>query len=318
MPLAVVAIGGNALSRAGEEGTIGEQFQNARATATHLVELIHDGWELVLTHGNGPQVGNMLWRVELARQQVHPIDLGICDANSQGQIGYMLQQVLSNEFHRSQIDRHAITLVTQVEVNPDDPAFDNPQKPVGPFFSEADAQARMAEYGWCMREDAGRGWRRVVPSPKPQRIVELSAIRSMARGRYVPIAVGGGGIPVVSHADGTLHGVEAVIDKDLTASLLARQLRADALVICTAVDRIALDFRSPEPTWLDTIHTGELAEHMRAGQFPPGSMGPKVEALLEYMSDPAGSPLRRAVVTDHHNLVAALRGKAGTTVWLDP
>ncbi len=318
MPLAVIAIGGNALTRADQEGTIEEQFANARETCRRLAKLVRVGWEIVLTHGNGPQVGAILWRMELARQQVHPVDLGICDANSQGQIGYMLQQVLSHQFDLNDIDRAAITLVTQVEVDPHDPAFQNPTKGIGPFFSEAEAKARMAEFGWQMKEDAGRGWRRVVPSPRPMTIVELDAIRLMARSRYVPIAVGGGGIPVVRDANGVLEGVEAVIDKDLTSSLLARQLRADALVICTAVDRVALDFQSDAPRWLDEVTVTELRAHHADGQFPAGSMGPKVDALLEYMGDERGSPLRRAVITDFDHLIDSMSGRAGTRVVLDP
>ncbi|MEO1171507.1 MAG: carbamate kinase, partial [Myxococcota bacterium] len=208
MPLAVIAIGGNALTRVGEAGTIEEQFANARQTCEKLAKLVRAGWEIVLTHGNGPQVGAIMWRVELSRQRVHPVDLGICDANSQGQIGYMLQQVLSHQFALDDVDRAAITLVTQVEVDEDDPAFGQPTKGIGPFFDEAQAKERIAEYGWVMKEDAGRGWRRVVPSPKPKRIVELDAIRLMARSRYVPIAVGGGGIPVVRDSSGQLDGVE--------------------------------------------------------------------------------------------------------------
>ncbi|MEM6531806.1 MAG: carbamate kinase [Myxococcota bacterium] len=316
MPLAVIAIGGNALTRVGEAGTIEEQFANARQTCEKLAKLVHRGWEIVLTHGNGPQVGAIMWRVELARQTVHPVDLGICDANSQGQIGYMLQQVLSHQFALQEIDRSAITLVTQVEVDAADPAFENPTKGIGPFFTEAQARERMSEYGWVMKEDAGRGWRRMVPSPRPEYIVELDAIRLMARSRYVPIAVGGGGIPVVRDGNGQLDGIEAVIDKDLTSSLLARQLRADALVICTAVDRVALGFGSDEPDWLDTVSMEELAGHRARGEFPAGSMGPKVDAVLEYMADTTGSPLRRAVITDFDHLIDAMAGRAGTRVEL--
>ncbi|MEO0812925.1 MAG: carbamate kinase [Myxococcota bacterium] len=316
MPLAVIAIGGNALTRVGQAGTIEEQFANARETCRRLAKLVENGWEIVLTHGNGPQVGAIMWRVELARQRVHPVDLGICDANSQGQIGYMLQQVLSHQFQSRAIDRSAITLVTQVEVDPDDPAFENPTKGIGPFFSEDDAKARSDEYGWVMKEDAGRGWRRVVPSPKPKAIVELDAIRLMARSRYVPIAVGGGGIPVVRESDGTLEGIEAVIDKDLTSSLLARQLRADALVICTAVDRVATGFQSGSPNWLDQVSIEELRAYQRDGEFPAGSMGPKIDAVLQYMEDSKGSPLRRAVITDFDHLIDSMGGRAGTRVEL--
>ncbi|MEM6730127.1 MAG: carbamate kinase [Myxococcota bacterium] len=316
MPLAVIAIGGNALTRADQAGTIEEQFGNARETCRRLAKLVRAGWEIVLTHGNGPQVGNIMWRVELSRQRVHAIDLGICDANSQGQIGYMLQQVLTNQFHAAGMEREAITLVTQVEVDRNDPAFKDPTKGIGPFFSEHEAKERISEFGWVMKEDAGRGWRRVVPSPEPIHIVELGAIKAMARGRYVPIAVGGGGIPVVRESDGRLEGVEAVVDKDLTSSLLARELRADALVICTAVDRVALGFQSDSPRWLDEVSVSELAEHYHAGEFPPGSMGPKIDAVLQYMRDPNGSPLRRSVITNFDHLIDSMSGRAGTRVRL--
>jgi carbamate kinase len=315
MPLAVVAIGGNALSRAGSTGTIEEQFASARETARQLIKLVEGGWDIVLTHGNGPQVGSMLWRAELAKQQVHPIDLGICDANSQGQIGYMLQQVLSNAFYLADMRYRAITLVSQVEVDRNDPAFANPTKPIGPFFSAEHAEQQQRELGWVMREDAGRGWRRVVPSPEPRRIAELPAIQQIARGHYIPIAVGGGGIPVVRMNDGRVEGVEAVIDKDLTSSLLARELRADALVICTAVDRVAIGFQTDSPVWLDTLAAAKLRAHMNAGEFPHGSMGPKVEAVLRFVEDDTGSPLRRAIITDYEHLTRAMVGEAGTTVW---
>lgn len=318
MPLAVVAIGGNALTRADQEGTIEQQFANARETCRRLVKLVQQGWEIVLTHGNGPQVGAIMWRVELSRQRVHPVDLGICDANSQGQIGYMLQQVLSNQFGLAGIPRAAVTLVTQVEIDPNDPAFSEPTKGIGPFFDAEEARQRVAEYGWQMKEDAGRGYRRVVPSPKPLHIVELAAIREMARGPIVPIVVGGGGIPVVREADGRLEGIEAVIDKDLTSSLLARELGADALVICTAVDRVALDFNTDLPRWLDEVSVSELQVHREGGQFPAGSMGPKVDAVLEFMTTPHGSPLRRAVITDFDHLIDSMSGKAGTRVVCDP
>lgn len=314
MPLAVIAIGGNALKRADQMGTMQEQFANARETCSKLASVVKSGWEIVLTHGNGPQVGAIMWRVELARQRVHPVDLGICDANSQGQIGYMLQQVLSQQFAQASVDRSAITLVTQVQVDPTDPAFESPRKGIGPFFDRGAAEARIEEYGWVMKEDAGRGWRRVVPSPEPQRIVELDAIRLIARSKYVPIAVGGGGIPVVLGENGQLEGIEAVVDKDLTSSLLARELRADALVICTAVDRVGLGFATDSPVWLDTVGVDELDALHQRGEFPPGSMGPKVDAVLRFMRDAHGSPLRRAVITDSDHLIEAMNGCAGTQI----
>lgn len=314
MPLAVIAIGGNALTRAGQEGTVGEQFANARTTCRKLVRWVEEGWDLVITHGNGPQVGNMLWRVELAAQQVHPVDLGICDATTQGQIGYMLQQVLSNELAHRDVFRNVVTLVTQVEVDPEDPGFADPQKPIGPFFAEDDARQKQSAHGWIMREDSGRGWRRLVPSPEPRRIIELAPIRRVVQEGSIPIACGGGGIPVIRMEDNCLEGVEAVVDKDLTASLLARRLAADLLVICTAVPHVSRDFGTASEERLDRLTADETRELAEAGQFPPGSMGPKIRACLEFVSGGGVGTRRRAIVTDMYNLNDALMGKAGTVI----
>jgi carbamate kinase len=314
MPLAVIAIGGNALSRADAEGTVGEQFANARATCRQFVSWVEEGWDLVITHGNGPQVGNMLWRVELAAQQVHPVDLGICDANSQGQIGYMLQQVLWNELAKRKVFRGVVTLVTQVEVDPDDPGFTNPTKPIGRFFSEKEADEKRAERGWKMREDSGRGWRRLVPSPAPLRILEIDSIRHVVKAGAIPIAAGGGGIPVVRLPDNTFDGVEAVVDKDLTASLMARRLAADVLVICTAVPHVSLDFGTERERPLPRVDAADLARHLEEGQFPAGSMGPKVRACLDFVRGGGVGTRRRAIITDMDSLQGALAGNAGTVI----
>jgi len=316
MPLAVIAIGGNALSRADAEGTVGEQFANARLTCRKLVTWVEEGWDLVLTHGNGPQVGNMLWRAELAAQQVHPVDLGICDANSQGQIGYMLQQVLSNELAARNMHRDVVTLVTQVEVDADDPAFQDPQKPIGPYFTTADAEVKRRENGWVMREESGRGWRRLVPSPRPHRIIELQSAWRVVRDGSIPITCGGGGIPVVRDPRhlGQVEGVEAVIDKDLTASLLARRIGADLLVICTAVPHVMLDFGTARERPLHRATVDEMREHVDAGQFPPGSMGPKVTACVEFVDGGGVGDLRRALITDMHTLIDAMAGRGGTLI----
>lgn len=314
MPLGIIAIGGNALARAGEQGTIEQQFENARNTCRKLVHLVEEGWDLVMTHGNGPQVGNMLWRVELAAQKVHPVDLGICDANSQGQIGYMLQQVLSNQLRAENIERAVVTLVTQVEVDPDDPAFEHPTKPIGPFFSADEARDKEARLGWLMREDSGRGWRRLVPSPQPKRIIEIGVIRQCVRAGNIPIAVGGGGIPVVRRSDGGFDGVEAVVDKDLSAGLLARRLAADVLIICTAVPHISLNFGSEQEQPIHGVSVATLRDYLDAGQFPPGSMRPKVQACIDFVSGGGVGTRRCAVITDMDNLRDALAGKAGTIV----
>lgn len=314
MPLAVIAIGGNALTRAGEEGTVGEQFANARETCRKLVLWVEEGWDLVLTHGNGPQVGNMLWRVELAAQQVHPVDLGICDANSQGQIGYMLQQVLWNELATRGIYKSVVTLVTQVQVDADDPGFADPRKPIGPFFTEDEATEKRRTHGWIMSEDSGRGWRRLVPSPKPMRILEINTIRDVVRSGSIPIACGGGGIPVVKGEDGLFDGVEAVVDKDLTASLLARRLAADVLVICTAVPHVSTDFGTERERPLRRVTVDEARRLDEEGQFPAGSMGPKMRACIEFVAGGGVGSRRRAVITDRHTLRDAMSGRAGTVI----
>lgn len=314
MPLAVIAIGGNALSRVDDEGTVGEQFANARATCRQFVSWVEEGWDLVITHGNGPQVGNMLWRVELAAQQVHPVDLGICDANSQGQIGYMLQQVLWNELAKRKIFRGVVTLVTQVEVDPEDPGFRNPTKPIGRFFSEEEAKEKQAELGWIMREDSGRGWRRLVPSPAPLRILEIDSIRHVVKAGAIPIAAGGGGIPVIRRPDNTFDGVEAVVDKDLSASLMARRLAADVLLICTAVPQVSLDFGTERERPLRAVTADDMAKHLDDGQFPAGSMGPKIRAALDFVRGGGVGTRRRAIITDMNSLQESLSGKAGTVI----
>lgn len=314
MPLAVIAIGGNALNRAKDSGTIDQQFTHTRIVCKKLVTLVEEGWDIVITHGNGPQVGNMLWRVELAAQKVHPVDLGICDANSQGQIGYMLQQVLGNQLRINNTERDVVTLVTQVEVDADDPGFQDPQKPIGPFFSEEAAKEKQSKHGWLMREDSGRGWRRLVPSPKPQRIVELDLIRRSVRAGAIPIAVGGGGIPVIRRMDGGYDGVEAVIDKDHSASLLARRLAADFLVILTAVPHVSTKFGTDDESPLHEINAAELREHLDAGEFPPGSMAPKVAASINFVSGGGVATRRRAIITDLDHLIDGLAGRAGTVV----
>ncbi|MGI9628106.1 MAG: carbamate kinase [Longimicrobiales bacterium] len=316
MPQAVIAIGGNALTRAEEEGTIEQQFTNARIVCKKFVGLLEEGWDLVLTHGNGPQVGNMLWRAELAAQQIHPVDLGICDANSQGQIGYMLQQVFSNQLRASNVERTVVTLVSQIEVDATDPSFSAPSKPIGPFFTPEEAKEKQAT-GWVMAEDAGRGWRRLVPSPTPRGILEIDVVRHCVRAGFIPIALGGGGIPVVRRADGGFDGVEAVVDKDLSASLLARRLAADVLVICTAVPHVSVNFGKPGETKLGRVTAAELTGLLNSGEFPAGSMGPKVKACIDFVRGGGVGTTRRAVVTDMEHLEAALQGAAGTVVTME-
>lgn len=309
MNLAVVAVGGNALTQSNQVGTIPEQFANAASTCSHLAKLIANGVKMVVTHGNGPQVGNVLRRVELSRDQVYPLPLDVCDADTQGGIGYMLQQVLGNELRRLSQPHTVVTLVTQVLVDANDPGFANPTKPIGTFYKHDDAMLRIKELGWQMKEDAGRGYRRVVASPKPLEVIELEAVRRCLEAGLVPIAVGGGGIPVVRQGH-ELHGIEAVVDKDRASALLASALGADLLVISTGVPEVQVHFGKPDKRDLHEVSAAELLAHYEAGEFPAGSMGPKVEAALDFLSKGG----KRVIITDPDHLEAALQNEAGTHV----
>jgi carbamate kinase len=309
MPLAVVAIGGNSLVQSHQVGNIAEQFDNAALTCERMADLVEKGWDLVISHGNGPQVGNVVLRVELAADKVYPLPLDICDADTAGGMGYMLQQVLGNSLRRRNIKRTVVTFVTQVRVAADDPAFDNPTKPIGPFFAKEIADKRIAENGWSMIEDSGRGWRRVVPSPLPEAIVELEAIRRCVGGDMVPIAVGGGGVPVYEKDD-QLFGIEAVIDKDRASALLANELGAELLLISTGVDNVSIGFNTPNQRALGDATRDELRGHLDAGEFPPGSMGPKVEAALQFL-DNGG---KEVIITSPGKLADAVAGKGGTHI----
>jgi carbamate kinase len=308
--LIVLAIGGNSLIRDEHHRTVPDQWLLARDTCHHIADIVAAGYRVVVTHGNGPQVGFIVRRSELARHELHPVPLDSCDADTQGAIGYMIQQSLENEFTRRRMKKMAVAVVTQVEVDAASPAFQHPSKPIGAFMDEATARARAAQERWSIREDAGRGWRRVVPSPEPRLIVELAAIRTLVDAGFVVTAVGGGGIPVVRDANGELHGVEAVIDKDLASALLAVNLGADQFVISTAVDRIYLNFNTPLARPLDRMTAAEAADYLAEGQFGEGSMAPKVRAILNYLE--AGG--RRAVVTRPELLPQAVEGQAGTII----
>lgn len=308
--LAVVAVGGNALIPDPAHPDVPSQFKAAEHSMRGVVAMIEDGWTVVLTHGNGPQVGFALRRSQIGPGEVPLLPMDYADADTQGVIGYMFQKAMDNEFRRHGVSRTAVTLVTQVVVAEDDPAMSDPRKPIGAFMSAEEARAVASRDGWAVAEDAGRGWRRVVPSPRPREIVELDAIRALVDEGQTVVACGGGGIPVVRALDGTLHGVWAVIDKDLTASLLARELKADLLLIPTVVDRVALGYGTPRQRWLDRIGVEELAVHLDAGEFAAGSMEPKVRAIVEYLRD-GGT---RAIVTDVGHMTEALAGRAGTTV----
>jgi carbamate kinase len=311
---AVVAIGGNSLIKDKQHQSVRDQYIAAGETCWHVAAMIKDGWDVAIGHGNGPQVGFILRRSELAAHELHEVPLDVCGADSQGAIGYALAQNLENDFHRLDVDRHAVAVVTQVEVSRDDPAFQAPSKPIGSFMEEAEAVRRRDEEGWSVKEDAGRGWRRVVPSPEPIRIVEVDAIRSLIENRFVVISVGGGGIPVVADENGELTGIAAVIDKDHACSLLANEIEAELLLITTAVEKVALDFGQPTQRWLDRMTLSEAKEYLAEGtHFLPGSMAPKMEAVVSFLERGGGT----AIVTDPENVERALAGETGTHIVAD-
>jgi len=307
--LAAVAIGGNSLIADPKHPEVVNQWQAVRQTAEHIADMVADGWSVIITHGNGPQVGYILRRSELAAAHVHTVPLDLIVADTQGSIGYMIQQSLDNALRRRGINRTVLTVITQVRVDPDDPAFQNPNKPIGGFMIEAEARRYEAE-GWAVMEDAGRGWRRVVASPKPLAIQEINAIRALIMSDYIVIAVGGGGIPVVRDDTGELRGTFAVIDKDRASSLIAQMLRADLFVISTGVEKVALHFNQPDQRALDQMTLSEARAYIAEGHFAPGSMLPKIEAAVEFVQ--MGGPM--AIITDPPNLARALRGETGTRI----
>lgn len=306
----MVAVGGNSLIVDAMHQSVSDQFEAVAATIGGVVDLIADGWTVAITHGNGPQVGFTLRRSELAMSELPAVPLDYADANSQGTIGYMFQRALGNVFRRRGIDRNVLTVVTQVLVDGSDPAMARPTKPIGAFMSEEAAREVAERDGWTVREDAGRGWRRVVSSPEPLAIVEIEPIKTLIADANVVVCCGGGGIPVARDAEGNLRGVRAVIDKDLTAALLARELSAELFIISTGVDRVALGYGTPHQRWLDQVTAPELDAHHAAGEFAEGSMEPKVRAVLEFIAD--GGP--RAIITDPAHIAEAVAGLAGTRV----
>lgn len=310
--IAVVAVGGNSLIKDAQHRTVPDQYAAAAESMHHIVDMLEQGWNVVVTHGNGPQVGFILRRSELARHELHEVPLDSCGADTQGAIGYMFQRALHNEFKRRRLARQAATVVTQTLVDRHDPAFQRPTKPIGSFMSEAEAREKMAQEGWTMVEDAGRGWRRVVASPKPVQIIELGAIRALLEQGAVVIAVGGGGIPVMETDTGDLTGVEAVIDKDYASALLASALPAELFVISTAVEKVALNYNKPDQRWLDRLTLSEARQHLADGHFHQGSMGPKIEAIVAYLEQGGGQGL----ITNPENIGRALAGETGT--WIVP
>lgn len=311
--LAVVAVGGNSLITDKNNPDVPHQWDAVRETCTHLADMIEDGWTLIVTHGNGPQVGYILRRNELAAPEVHTTPLDIIGADTQGSIGYMLQQALRNELYSRGIRKPVVAVVTQVLVDKDDPGFKHPSKPIGSFLEEADAR-KFEEDGWQVVEDSGRGWRRVVASPIPLRVIEQDAIKTLTDADNIVIAVGGGGIPVVHNTKGELRelkGVYAVIDKDRATSLLARELDADLLLISTAVEKVALNFGKPNEEWLDHMTLAEAKQYLAEGiHFAPGSMAPKIEAVISFLENGG----KKALITDPPNIARALRGETGTFI----
>lgn len=310
VPVAVVAIGGNSLIKEESRPSVAGEIEALKETCGHLGAMIDQGWDLVLTHGNGPQVGFNLLRSELAAHAAPPLPLDVLGAQTQGSIGYLMQQILGNELRRRGIRKRVVTVVTQTVVDPDDPAFHRPTKPVGPFYDPEDAERLQRDRRWRMVEDAGRGWRRVVPSPMPLEIVERLVIKGLVHQAIVVIAAGGGGIPVVREGDGHLRGVEAVIDKDLATSLLAQSIGADLLLISTAVERVALNYGKPDQRDLAEVTVGEAKQYLSEGHFPPGSMAPKILAAVRFIE--AGG--RETLITSPESIERALAGKTGTRV----
>jgi carbamate kinase len=311
LKLAVVAFGGNALLHSEDHGTQEEQIARAKQAARWLAEIVRHGYKLIVVHGNGPQVGNILVQAEEASTKIPPQSLDVCVAQTEGSIGFMLQQAIRNRLESVGLGSGEVaTILTEVEVDPGDPAFKRPTKPIGPFFTRYRAEALERDLGWTMKEDSGRGWRHVVPSPRPLRILNVNTVSRMLEVAAVVIAAGGGGIPVVKGRDGQWRGIEAVIDKDYASAKLAADLNADLFLILTGVPKVALDFGKPTQRDVDRLTVAEAEKHLAEGQFPPGSMGPKIESALEFVKATG----KQVLITDVDVLREALQGNGGTTI----
>ncbi len=306
--LAVVAIGGNAVNRPGEKPTAENMLSAIEEAMGYLVDML-DKYDIVITHGNGPQVGNILIQQEMAKEVIPPFPIDVNDAQTQGSLGYMIVQALRNRLAERGLNREVAALITQIVVDKNDEAFKKPSKPVGPFYTEEEARKLMMEKGWIMKEDAGRGWRRVVPSPKPLDIVEKEIIQMLLRNDVIVVAAGGGGIPVVRE-NGKLKGIEAVIDKDRASALLAIEINADELIILTGVEKVALNYGKPNQTFVDTLIVDDAMKYLKEGHFPAGSMGPKIEAAIDFVS----ATNKTCLITDMRKLKEALSGKTGTRI----
>ncbi len=311
--IAVIAIGGNSLIKDSKHQTVEDQYQAAHETSLHIADMIEAGYEVVIGHGNGPQVGFILRRSEIAAkvEGMHEVPLDVCGADSQGAIGYALQQNLQNELRRRGINKPVATVVTQVLVDRNDSAFKNPTKPIGGFMDEAEGKRRQTEMGWSVVEDAGRGWRRVVASPLPKEIIEIEAIKALIAAGVIVICTGGGGIPVIRNEAGNLEGVAAVIDKDFGSSLLANNVGAELFVISTAVEKAALNFGKPDQKWLDRLTADEAKKYLAEGtHFAKGSMAPKIQAIIRFLEGGG----KQALITNPENIGRALKGETGTLV----
>lgn len=307
----VIALGGNALQEAGKPATAQAQLEVVEKTSEYIADIVERGYEVIVAHGNGPQVGRIVIQNEVASASTPAMPFDVCGAMSQGMIGYHIQQGLSKVLRHRGINKNVVTVVTQVVVDKDDPKFKAPSKPIGPFYTEEEAKAIAAEKGYTMKEDAGRGWRRVVASPLPVEIVELDAVKTLNDAGFVVVTVGGGGIPVVRNEAGDLEGVAAVIDKDLASEKLARDMDADALVILTAVEKVSINFKNPDQKDLDRMSAAEAKLYIKEGHFAPGSMLPKIEAALNFVESKPG---RIAIITSLDKAVDAIEGRAGTTI----
>ena len=313
--LAVVAVGGNSLIKNDKSVTVEDQQEALRETAQHIADMIEAGWDLAIGHGNGPQVGFILRRSEIAAkvEGMHEVPLDVCGADSQGAIGYEFQQALQNEYQRRGIQKGATTVITQTLVDQKDPAFQKPTKPIGSFMDEAEAKRREKEMGWSVVEDAGRGWRRVVASPLPKKILELDSVKLLLNAGVTVITVGGGGIPVIDDGNGQYEGTAAVIDKDFASSLLAQEIGADLFLIATAVEKVAINFGKPDQKWLDKITLAEARQYLAEGKhFAKGSMAPKIEAIIWFLENGG----KQALITNPENIGRALKGETGT--WIVP
>ncbi|HHX61487.1 MAG TPA: carbamate kinase [Epulopiscium sp.] len=309
MKTAVVAIGGNGIVQEGQKGTLEEQVYNIKKCCDPIIDLIEEGYNVVLTHGNGPQIGNALMKQERAKNIVPSYPMDACGAETQGLLGYIIKQTLENRMIERNMSKKIVSITTQVLVDKNDPGFSNPTKPVGPFFNQAEKEMIEQEKGYVMKEDSGRGYRRVVASPKPLNILEKDAIKTLSDVGFIVIAVGGGGIPVVKEGSG-FKGVESVIDKDYASSLLAREIEADILIVLTGVDQVAIDFGKPSQKFLSQMTLKETKVYMAEGQFPPGSMGPKIDAAIEFVE----ANKKIALITSIERLKDAIIGKTGTRI----